>query len=108
VTLFRSKYYLNAAHAGYILYKTDAGQSSSDVDRMRQALRDTKGPGNFRNLFMYEPIRKQDGIEILPFSEVATKDDFFTSSRRDLLSAHRVPPKMMGIIPDKAADSGIW
>jgi len=31
---------------------TDAVQSSSDVERMSQAMRDTKGLGNFRNLFM--------------------------------------------------------
>jgi PBSX family phage portal protein len=72
-TLFRRKYYQNGAHAGYILYMTDAAQSTSDVDRMRQAMRDTKGLGNFRNLFMYAPNGKPDGIKILPLSEVATK-----------------------------------
>lgn len=66
-------------------------------------MRDTKGLGNFRNLFMYAPNGKPDGIKILPLSEVATKDDFFKikkASRDDLLSAHRVPPQMMGIIPE--------
>ncbi|QCR37036.1 phage portal protein [Nissabacter sp. SGAir0207] len=108
-TLFRRKYYQNGAHAGYILYMTDAAQSSSDVERMRQAMRDTKGLGNFRNLFMYAPNGKPDGIKILPLSEVATKDDFFNikkSSRDDLLSAHRVPPQMMGIIPDNSGGFG--
>lgn len=108
-TLFRRKYYQNGAHAGYILYMTDAAQSSSDVDRMRQAMRDTKGLGNFRNLFMYAPNGKLDGIKILPLSEVATKDDFFNikkASRDDLLSAHRVPPQMMGIIPDNSGGFG--
>lgn len=104
-TLFRRKYYQNGAHAGYILYMTDAAQSTSAVDRMRQAMRDTKGLGNFRNLFMYAP----DGIKILPLSEVATKDDFFNiknTSRDDLLSAHRVPPQMMGIIPNNTGGFG--
>src|SRR5688572_6290184 len=108
-TLFRRKYYQNGAHAGYILYMTDAAQSSSDIDSMRKAMRDTKGLGNFRNLFMYAPNGKKDGIQILPLSEVATKDDFFNikkSSRDDLLSAHRVPPQMMGIIPDNAGGFG--
>ena len=76
---------------------------------MRQAMRDTKGIGNFRNLFMYAPNGKPDGIKILPLSEVATKDDFFNikkASRDDLLSAHRVPPQMMGIIPDSAGGFG--
>jgi|GEM_PF-1518530 len=56
---------------------TDAAQSSSDIVQMRKAMRDTKGLGNFRNLFMYAPNGKPDGIKILPLSEVATKDDFF-------------------------------
>lgn len=88
---------------------TDAAQSSSDIDSMRKAMRDTKGLGNFRNLFMYAPNGKKDGIQILPLSEVATKDDFFNikkSSRDDLLSAHRVPPQMMGIIPENAGGFG--
>ncbi|HGE6659329.1 TPA: phage portal protein [Serratia marcescens] len=108
-TLFRRKYYQNGAHAGYILYMTDAAQSTSDVDRMRQAMRDTKGLGNFRNLFMYAPNGKPDGIKILPLSEVATKDDFFNiknATRDDLLSAHRVPPQMMGIIPNNSGGFG--
>ncbi|MDU6412215.1 MAG: phage portal protein [Yersiniaceae bacterium] len=108
-TLFRRKYYQNGAHAGYILYMTDAAQSSSDIEKMRQAMRDTKGLGNFRNLFMYAPNGKPDGIKILPLSEVATKDDFFNikkASRDDLLSAHRVPPQMMGIIPDNSGGFG--
>lgn len=65
--------------------------------------------GNFRNLFMYAPNGKPDGIKILPLSEVATKDDFFNiknSSRDDLLSAHRVPPQMMGIIPNNTGGFG--
>ncbi|WP_338506631.1 phage portal protein [Erwinia aphidicola] len=108
-TLYRRKYYQNGAHAGYILYMTDAAQSSSDIEQMRKAMRDTKGVGNFRNLFMYAPNGKPDGIKILPLSEVATKDDFFNikkASRDDLLAAHRVPPQMMGIIPDNAGGFG--
>ena len=45
----------------------------------------------------------------MPLSEVATKDDFFNikkASRDDLLSAHRVPPQLMGIVPDKAGGFG--
>jgi len=88
---------------------TDAAQSSSDVNHMRQVMRDTKGLGNFRNLFMYAPNGKPDGIKILSLSEVATKNDFFNinkASRNDLLSAHRVPPQIMGIIPDNSDGFG--
>jgi len=36
-TLYRRKYYQNGAHAGYIMYVTDAAQSSTDVEAMRDA-----------------------------------------------------------------------
>ncbi|RRO12248.1 phage portal protein, partial [Pectobacterium aquaticum] len=61
------------------------------------------------NLFFYAPNGKPDGIKIVPLSEVATKDDFFNiknASRDDLLSAHRVPPQMMGIIPNNTGGFG--
>lgn len=70
---------------------------------MRQTIRDTKRLGNFRNLFMYAPNGKPDGLRILPLNKITTKDDFFNikkAIRGDLLSALRVPTQMMGIIPD--------
>lgn len=108
-TMFRRKYYDNGSHAGFILYMTDPAQSQSDVDAMRKALKDSKGPGNFRNLFMYSPNGKKDGIQLIPISEVAAKDDFAAIknvSRDDLLAAHRVPPQMIGVIPVNAGGFG--
>ena len=61
-TLFRRKYYNNGSHAGFILYMTDPAQAQGDVDALREAMRNAKGPGNFRNLFMYSPNGKKDGI----------------------------------------------
>ncbi|MCW2095139.1 UNVERIFIED_ORG: PBSX family phage portal protein [Enterobacter sp. BIGb0239] len=108
-TLFRRKYYQNGAHAGYIMYVTDAAQSSTDVESLRDAMRNSKGLGNFKNLFFYAPNGKPDGIKLVPLSEVATKDDFFNIkkvSAEDLMSAHRVPPQMMGIMPNNAGGFG--
>ncbi|WP_222888581.1 phage portal protein [Enterobacter sp. C2] len=108
-TLFRRKYYQNGAHAGYIMYVTDAAQSSTDVEELRQAMRSSKGLGNFKNLFFYAPNGKSDGIKIVPLSEVATKDDFFNIkkvSAEDLMSAHRVPPQLMGIMPNNTGGFG--
>ncbi len=108
-TLFRRKYYQNGAHAGYIMYVTDAAQSSTDVEALRKAMRDSKGLGNFKNLFFYAPHGKPDGIKIVPLSEVATKDDFFNIkkvSAEDLMSAHRVPPQMMGMVPNSTGGFG--
>src|SRR5690606_2824101 len=107
--LFRRKYYQNGSHAGFILYMTDAAQNEADIAGLRKALRDSKGPGNFRNLFMYAPGGKKDGIQLLPVSEVAAKDEFSSIkniSRDDLLAALRIPPQLMGIVPQNAGGFG--
>lgn len=108
-TLFRRKYYLNGSHAGYILYISDAAQDSKDIDAMREALKASKGPGNFRNLFLYSPNGKKDGVQLIPISEVAAKDEFLgikDATRDDVLAAHRVPPQLLGIVPKNAAGFG--
>lgn len=108
-TLFRRKYYVNGSHAGFILYMTDAAQNPQDVDAMRQALRDAKGPGNFRNLFMYAPNGKPDGIKVIPIAEIGAKDEFFNLkavTRDDVLAAHRVPPQLLGIPPANTGGFG--
>lgn len=108
-TLFRRKYYKNGSHAGFILYMTDAAQDSEDIDDMRQALKEAKGPGNFRNLFVYAPNGKKDGIQLIPVSEVAAKDDFLNIknvTRDDQLAAHRVPAQLIGIVPNNAGGFG--
>lgn len=108
-TLFRRRYYNNGSHAGFILYVTDAAQKQSDVDKMREQLTQTKGSGNFRNLFYYAPGGKKEGIQLIPISEVAAKDDFLNiknSSRDDILAAHRVPPQLMGMLPNNVGGFG--
>jgi PBSX family phage portal protein len=108
-TLFRRRYYKNGSHAGFILYMTDAAQEQKDVDNLREALKNAKGPGNFRNLFMYAPNGKKDGIQLIPVAEVAAKDEFLNIknvTRDDMLAAHRVPPQLMGIIPNNTGGFG--
>lgn len=108
-TLFRRRYYKNGSHAGFILYMTDAAQKQEDVDALREAMKNSKGPGNFRNLFMYAPGGKKEGIQLIPVSEVAAKDEFWNIknvTRDDQLSAHRVPPQLMGIIPSNTGGFG--
>ncbi|MFY9327158.1 MAG: phage portal protein [Georgfuchsia sp.] len=108
-TMFRRRYYKNGSHAGFILYMTDAMQQQGDVDALREALKNAKGPGNFRNLFMYAPNGKKDGIQLIPVAEVAAKDEFLNIknvTRDDQLAAHRVPPQLMGIMPVQGAGFG--
>lgn len=108
-TLFRCKYYNNGSHAGFILYMNDPAQNEEDINALRQALRDAKGPGNFRNLFMYSPGGKKDGIQVIPVSEVAAKDEFFNVkniTRDDMLAGLRIPPQLMGLVPTNAGGFG--
>lgn len=73
------------------------------------ALKNSKGPGNFRNLFMDTPNGKKDGIQLIPVSEVTARDEFFNIknvTRDDLLAAHRVPPQLMGIVPGNTGGFG--
>jgi len=108
-TLFRRRYYLNGSHAGFILYVSDAAQDQKDVDAMREALKKSKGPGNFRNLFLYSPNGKKDGIQVIPVSEVAAKDEFAgikNITRDDMLAGLRIPPQLMGVVPQNAGGFG--
>jgi hypothetical protein len=107
-TLFRRRYYLNGSHAGFILYATGEFDEG-DVDSMREALKNSKGPGNFRNLFVHAPSGKEGGIKLLPIAEVGAKDEFLgikNTTRDDVLAAHRVPPQLLGIIPANAGGFG--
>jgi PBSX family phage portal protein len=108
-TLFRRRYYNNGSHAGFIMYITDPAQQQSDIDDLRTALKNSKGPGNFRNLFLYSPNGKKDGVSLIPVSEVAARDEFFNIknvSRDDVLAAHRIPPQLLGIVPSNTGGFG--
>lgn len=108
-TLFRRRYYKNGSHAGYILYVAEEGLSDVDSKAIREAMRQSKGPGNFRNLYLHIPKGKEKGVQILPISEVAAKDEFTgikNCTRDDLLAAHRVPPQLIGVVPTNAAGFG--
>lgn len=108
-TLFRRRYYLNGHHAGFIFYMTDAAADEKQIDELEEAFKNAKGPGNFRNLFLYAPNGKKDGVQIIPVSEAAVKDDFMNIknvTRDDILAAHRVPPQLIGVIPSNAGGFG--
>jgi len=108
-TLFRRKYYENGSHAGFILSMTDAAQNPEDIDAIRKALKESKGPGNFRNLFVYSPGGSKDGIKLIPISEVGARDEFASiknTSRDDILAVHRVPPQLLGVVPNNAGGFG--
>jgi len=108
-TLFRRKYYNNGSHAGFILYLTDPQPEEGDVEALRDTLRQSRGPGNFRNLFVHSPNGKKDGLQLIPVSEVAARDEFAgikSVTRDDMLAALRVPPQLLGIVPQNCGGFG--
>jgi PBSX family phage portal protein len=107
-TLFRRKYYLNGSHAGYILYAT-GDIAENDTVALKAALKGSKGPGNFRSLFVHAPAGKDGSIKIMPIAEAGAKDEFLNIknvTRDDVLAAHRVPPQLLGIVPQNAGGFG--
>ena len=108
-TLFRRRFYNNGAHAGFILYSTDAMLTNDAQEAITMQLQAVKGKGNFRNLFVHSPGGKEDGLKVIPFNEVAAKDDFLNIkdvSRDDVLAAHRMPPVLLGIVPKATGGFG--
>jgi PBSX family phage portal protein len=108
-TLFRRRYYKNGSHAGFLFYLSEAYSNEKDVAKLKEALRQSKGVGNFKNLFLHIPGGKKDGVQTMPISEVAAKDEFLgikNVTRDDVLVAHRVPPQLLGIVPNNAGGFG--
>lgn len=108
-TLFRRRYYLNGAHMGFILYVNDPLADTKTADAIEDRLKKSKGVGNFKNMFLYNPGGKKDGVQLIPIGEVTAKDEFASVkniSRDDLLAAHRTPPQLIGIIPQNNAGFG--
>ncbi|MDT8758225.1 phage portal protein [Sphingomonas psychrotolerans] len=101
-TLFRRRYYLNGAHAGFVFYVSEPLADTTTVDAIQKKLESARGVGNFRNMFINIPKGKKDGIQIIPIADVTAKDEFNsvkTISRDDMLAAHRTPPQLIGIVP---------
>ncbi len=108
-TLFRRKYYINGAHMGFIMYATDPNLDPEVEEEIKQKVQDAKGVGNFRSLFVNIPNGKEKGLQIIPVGNFESKDEFMNVknvSAQDVLSAHRFPAGLCGIIPANTAGLG--
>lgn len=108
-TLFRRKYYDNGTHVGSVFYMTDPVQNQTDIDDLKKTIEEGKGRGNFKSMFLYAPNGNKEGLQIMPLSQMAAKDEFLNvknTSRDDELSVHRVPPQLMGLIPNNTGGFG--
>jgi len=101
---FKRKFYQNGAHAGLAILLTGIqGLSTSQVKEIEEKIKGTKGPGNFKTLFL--ALKNPDAkLEIKGVAkESPVKDDYpeiQKSSREQVLTAHGMPPRLMSIILD--------
>ncbi len=108
-TIFRRKYYLNGSHMGYILYIAEASFEEADATALEEALAAGKGAGNFKNMMLHIPGGQEKGVQIIPVGEATAKDEFLgikNTTRDDILASHRVPPVLIGVVPQVAGGFG--
>ncbi|WP_408021835.1 phage portal protein [Spirabiliibacterium pneumoniae] len=108
-TTFRRRYFSNGAHMGFILYTTDPDLSEEMEDEIAKKISASKGIGNFRSMFINIPNGNPDGVKIIPIGDSGTKDEFANIkniSSQDILTAHRFPPGLSGIIPSNTGGLG--
>lgn len=108
-TLFRRKYFNNGAHMGYIFYTADAGMSVKDEESIKTQIKQSKGVGNFRSMFINIPGGKKDSVQIIPVGDIATRDEFErvkNLTRNDVLSMWRIQPALAGVMPDNVGGFG--
>ncbi len=108
-TLFRRRYFANGNHAGFIFYTNDANMSADDEAALKDAIKNSKGVGNFRSIYLNIPGGDPDGVKLIPVGDISTKDEFQRIkdiSRNDIISAHRVPPALAAVMPENTGGFG--
>lgn len=108
-TVFRRRYFANGAHMGFILYSTDPDMTEEMEIEIAEQIRNAKGVGNFRSMFVNIAGGHPDGLKVIPVGDTGTKDEFANIkniSAQDILTAHRYPPGLGGIIPSNAGGFG--
>ncbi|NHB87177.1 phage portal protein [Photorhabdus tasmaniensis] len=101
-TIFRRRYYHNGAHMGFILYANDPNISNEVEQEIKNKIEQSKGVGNFRNMFISIPKGDPDGIKIINIGDVSAADEFSnikSITAQDVFTAHRFPAGLGGIIP---------
>lgn len=108
-TIFRRRYYHNGAHTGGIIYANDPNLSTEVEEKIIHQLLHSKGIGNFSTMFINIPKGDPEGIKFIPIGDISAKDEFANIkniSAQDILTAHRYPAGLAGIIPSNSAGLG--
>jgi capsid portal protein len=86
-----------------------AALEKGDQEAIKEAVKGSKGLGNFRNMFLHVPNGREKDIQIIPVGDFSTKDELQiikNLSRDDIIAAHRIPPAMANIFPENQAGFG--
>jgi PBSX family phage portal protein len=109
-TLFRRKFYINGAHMGYILVTNDANLDDETAKQIEKKVKESKGPGNFRSLYLNIPrSSSKEPVQIIPVGNIGTKDEFQAIkevTEMEMLAMHRVYPGLVGIMPANVGGFG--
>lgn len=109
-TMFRRRYYNNGAHMGYIFYVNDPNITDEVENEIKERIENSKGVGNFKNMFVSIPEGNPDGIKLIPVGDLNSAKDEFANikniSAQDLLNAHRFPAGLSGVIPANGSNTG--
>lgn len=101
-TTFRRRYFANGSHLGFILYSTDPDMTEDMEEEIAKSIKNSQGVGNFKSMFINIANGHPDGLKVIPIGDTGKKDEFGTIknvSAQDVLTAHRYPPGLSGIIP---------
>ncbi|WP_146865714.1 phage portal protein [Aliivibrio fischeri] len=107
-TLFRRKYYINGAHAGYLLYMNDPNLTDKQEKEIEDKLRKQAGLGAFKNLFINGKGKDGKPPELTPIGQVEAKDafkDIKGMTTNDVLASHRIPLDLMSIVREGFSSS---
>ena len=109
-TLFRRRWYLNGAHMGFILVANDANLNTEAAAAIQKKLKESKGVGNGRNMFINIPrSQSREPIKVIPIGDIGSKDDIEkikAMTKEDALAMHLMPPELAGIIPNNTGGFG--
>ena len=108
-TLFRRKYYTNGAHMGYIFYTANANFDEKDEKALKEQIKNSKGVGNFKSMFLNIPGGDKDTVQIIPIGDISTKDEMAKIkdiTRDDILAAWRVRAELAGMMPVVVGGTG--
>lgn len=104
-TIFRRRYYHNGGHTGGMIFCNDPNMTDEVEEEIISKLEQSKGIGNFSNI----PKGAPDGIKFIPIGDISAKDEFQnikSISAQDVLTEHRFPAGLAGIIPTNGAVMG--